>query len=75
MSAAAVGKNDDGVGALKGVRLRRPAIGIDHAGDAAKLVQALLEQETPGPVFVRTGAVAGGWIGVGERTEAWRMGY
>jgi hypothetical protein len=59
MAGAAVHVKDNAGGAVEGLRLLGPAVAINHGGDARDFIEARLEQETAGAVFVLGGTVTG----------------
>ena len=60
VSAAAVGVDDHRGGAVeRGVRIVRPAVGVDHRRDPRPVIQARLQQQAARAMLVFAGAVAG----------------
>src|SRR5258708_467659 len=60
MAGAAIGVDDEGVGAVENARVRRPAIREDEGGNVRDVGEAAGKKEAAGAVFVLAGAVAGG---------------
>src|SRR5690349_17400468 len=60
VTRAAVGVNQDRIGAVKRADVARPAIGIDNRRNARPTIQTFLEQEAASPKFMSSGSMA--WL-------------
>jgi hypothetical protein len=52
MAAAAIGVDDDGRRAIERRGVRRPAVGVNDGGEAARLVETRFEQQATSAMFV-----------------------
>src|SRR3954471_9706472 len=59
MPIAAIGINQNRVRPVERIGILRPAIGVNDAGNSSCLIETFLQQQTPGPMLVLPGTMAG----------------